>query len=198
MVKDLLKGRRSRLANIFFKNYFCHVCHTRFVVFFAPLSFYVSSLLRASTTLTIQGRWNCAACGKLSVQLHVSPFVNGYRTLELFVCLNDRGTVEFKQIYKRVNIHLKERKWKWYSWFSHDVTKIQTKKLSLLLSFYLHVILEHLKTFTQINFRFKRVLCFAIQDAWISRLFRDAAFSWRPGKLLCGLKTLRIFGDFAI
>ena len=25
-----------------------------------------------------------------------------------------------------------------------------------------------------------------------------AAFSWRPGKLLCGLKTLRIFGDFAI
>ena len=44
------------------------------------------------------------------------------------------------------------------SWFSHDVTKIQTKKLSLLLSFYFHVILEHLK----INFRFKRVLCFAI------------------------------------
>ena len=30
--------------------------------------------------------------------------------------------------------------------FSHDVTKIQTKKLSLLLSFYFHVILEHLKT----------------------------------------------------
>ena len=40
--------------------------------------------------------------------------------------------------------------------FSHDVTKIQTKKLSLLLSFYFHVILEHLKTFTQTNFRFKR------------------------------------------
>ena len=31
--------------------------------------------------------------------------------------------------------------------FSHDVTKIQTKKLSLLLSFYFHVILEHLKNF---------------------------------------------------
>ena len=84
------------------------------------------------------------------------------------------------------------------SWFSHDVTKIQTKKLSPLLSFYFHVILEHLKTFIQTNFRFKRVLCFAIQDAWISRLLRNAAFSWRPGKLLCGLKTLRIFGDFAI
>ena len=52
-----------------------------------------------------------------------------------------------------------------YSWFSHDVTKIQTKKLSLLLSFYFHVILEHLKTFIQTNFRFKTVLCFAIQDA---------------------------------
>ena len=33
-----------------------------------------------------------------------------------------------------------------YSWFSHHVTKIQTKKLSLLLSFYFGVILEHLKT----------------------------------------------------
>ena len=51
------------------------------------------------------------------------------------------------------------------SWFSHDVTKIQTKKLSLLLSFYFHVILEQLKTFIQTNFWFKRVLCFAIQDA---------------------------------
>ena len=30
------------------------------------------------------------------------------------------------------------------SWFSRDVTKIQTKKLSLLLSFYFHVVLEHL------------------------------------------------------
>ena len=66
----------------------------------------------------------------------------------------------------------------------------------LLLSFYFHVILEHLKTFTQTNFWFKRVLCFAIQDAWISRLLRDAAFSRRLGKLLCGLKTLRIFWRF--
>ena len=39
-----------------------------------------------------------------------------------------------------------------YSWFSHDVTKIQTKKLSFLLSFYFHVVLEHLKTFKQTNF----------------------------------------------
>ena len=52
------------------------------------------------------------------------------------------------------------------SWFSH-VTKLQTKKLSLLLIFYFHVILEHLKTIIQTNVRFKRVLCFAIQDAWI-------------------------------
>ena len=83
-----------------------------------------------------------------------------------------------------------------YSWFSHDITKIQTKKLSLLLSFFFHVILQHLKTFIQTNFRFKTVLRFATLDAWISRLLRDAAFSWRPGKLLCGLKTLPILGDF--
>ena len=29
-----------------------------------------------------------------------------------------------------------------YSWFSHDVTKIKTKKLLLLLSFYFHVIYQ--------------------------------------------------------
>ena len=39
-----------------------------------------------------------------------------------------------------------------YSWFSHEVTKIQTKKLSLLLSFYFHVILDNLKTFIETNF----------------------------------------------
>ena len=48
--------------------------------------------------------------------------------------------------------------------FSHDVTKIQTKKQSLLLSFYFHVALQHLKTFMQTNFRIKRVLRFAVQD----------------------------------
>ena len=58
------------------------------------------------------------------------------------------------QFYRKIN-----------SRFSHDVTKIQTKKLSLLLSFYFHVILEHLKTFIQTNFQFTRILRFAIQDA---------------------------------
>ena len=59
------------------------------------------------------------------------------------------------------------------SWFSHDVTKIQTKKLSLLLSFYFHLVVEHF--FIQTNSQCKRVLRFAIQDALISRLLRDAA-----------------------
>ena len=62
-----------------------------------------------------------------------------------------------------------------YSWFSHDVTKIPTKKLSLFLSFYFHVVLQRLKTFIQTNFRFKRFVRFAIQDVWISRLLCDAA-----------------------
>ena len=30
------------------------------------------------------------------------------------------------------------------SWFTHDITKIQTKKLSILLSLYFHVALQHL------------------------------------------------------
>ena len=52
-----------------------------------------------------------------------------------------------------------------YCWFSHDVTKIQTKKLSILLRFYFHDALEQLKTNFHTNFRFKRVLGFLIEDA---------------------------------
>ena len=59
-------------------------------------------------------------------------------------------------------------------------------------------VLQHLNAFIQTNFLFERVLSFAKEDAWISRLLGDAAFSWRPGNLLCGLKTLPILKDFAI
>ena len=52
-----------------------------------------------------------------------------------------------------------------YCWFSHDVTKIQTKKLSILPRFYFHDALEQLKTNFHTNFRFKRVLGFVIEDA---------------------------------
>ena len=51
------------------------------------------------------------------------------------------------------------------SWFSHDVTKIQTKKLATLQRFYFHDALEQLKTNFQTNFRFKRVLGFVIEYA---------------------------------
>ena len=50
-------------------------------------------------------------------------------------------------------------------WFSHYVTKIQTTKLSILLRFYFHGVLEQLKTNFQTNFRFKRVLGFVIEYA---------------------------------
>ena len=39
--------------------------------------------------------------------------------------------------------------YKLYCWFSHEVTKIQTTKLSMLLRFYFHVVLEQLKTNVQ-------------------------------------------------
>ena len=85
-----------------------------------------------------------------------------------------------------------------YCWFSHDVTKIQTKKLSILPRFYFHDALEQLKTNFHTNFRFKRVLGFVIEDAWISKLLRDAIFTWRPRELLCRLKKWLISGNFAI
>ena len=52
-----------------------------------------------------------------------------------------------------------------YGWFSHDVIKIQTKKLSILPRFYFHDALEQLKTNIHNNFRFKRVLEFVIEYA---------------------------------
>ena len=52
-----------------------------------------------------------------------------------------------------------------YCWFSLDVTKIQTKKLSILPRFYFHDVLEQLKTNFHTNSRFKRVLGFVIEYA---------------------------------
>ena len=52
-----------------------------------------------------------------------------------------------------------------YCWFSHDVTKIQTAKLSILLRFYFHDVLEQLKTNVYTNFRSKRVLGFVLEYA---------------------------------
>ena len=57
----------------------------------------------------------------------------------------------------------KEEKCLGNCWFSHDVTKIQTKKLSILLTFYFHDALGQLKTNFHTNFRFKGVLGFVIE-----------------------------------
>ena len=85
-----------------------------------------------------------------------------------------------------------------YWWFSHDVTKIQTKKLSILRRFYFHDALEQLKTNFHTNFRLKKVLGFVMEYAWISKLLSDAAFTWRPRELSCRLKKWLISGNFAI
>ena len=70
-------------------------------------------------------------------------------------------------------------------WFSHDVTKIQNKKLSILPRFYFHEVLEQLKTNFHTTFRFKRVLGFVIIEySWIYKLLRDAAFTSLPADVL--------------
>ena len=61
--------------------------------------------------------------------------------------------------------------------------KFKLKKLSILPRFYFHDALQQLKTNFHTNFRFKRVLGFVIDYAWISKLLRDAAFTWRPKEL---------------
>ena len=64
-----------------------------------------------------------------------------------------------------------------YCWFSNDVTKMQTTKLSIFQRFYFHDVSEPIKTNIHTNFCFERVLGFVIEYARISKLLRDAAFT---------------------
>ena len=73
-------------------------------------------------------------------------------------------------------------------WFSHIYPK-----LSILPRFYFHDALEQLKPNFHTNFCFKRVLGFVIEYAWISKLLRDAALTWRPREQSCRLKKITYF-----
>ena len=55
--------------------------------------------------------------------------------------------------------------------------KFKLKKISILPGFYFHDALEQLKTNFHANFRFKRILGFVIENASISKLLRDVAFT---------------------
>ena len=60
--------------------------------------------------------------------------------------------------------------------------KFKLKNYRSYGDFYFHDALEQLKTNFHANFSFKRVLGFVLEYAWISKLLRDAAFTWRPRK----------------
>ena len=45
-------------------------------------------------------------------------------------------------------MRIRRNKYRLYSWVARDVTKNQTKKLSILLSFCFHEVLQYLNTFT--------------------------------------------------
>ena len=72
------------------------------------------------------------------------------------------GIARFNLLSKDLNYKVEGKR---YCWFSHDVTKMQTKKLSILPRFYFHDALEQLKTNFPTNFRFKRILGFVIEYA---------------------------------
>ena len=64
--------------------------------------------------------------------------------------------------FQRVRVNQKN------CWFSHDVTNIQSTKLSILPRFYFHDVSERLKTNFHTNFRFKRVLGFVIRGIYMT------------------------------
>ena len=72
---------------------------------------------------------------------------------------------------------------------SYDVSKtVQTRKLLIFVRFSFHDVQEQLKTSIDTNFRSEWVIGFVKDYAWISKLLRDAAFTWRPRELSCWLK----------
>ena len=76
--------------------------------------------------------------------------------------------------------------------FSHDVTKIEARKSLILLRFYFHDVEEQLKTSIYANFWSEWVLGFVMDYARISKLLREAAYTWRPRELSCKCKCIRI------
>ena len=88
-------------------------------------------------------------------------------------------------LYRIVGFHMKSLKFKLKTYLSYR-------------DFYFHDALEQLKTNFYTNFRFKRVVGFVIEYAWISKLLRIAAFTWRLRELWCRLKKWLISGNVAI
>ena len=110
----------------------------------------------------------------LNAKKFATFWISPKRIYHSFVLQMTRNTIKKSICYNRFSYNC---------WFSHDVTEIQTKNLSILPRFYFHDVLEQLKTNFHTNFRFKRVLGFVLEYAWISKLLRDAAFTWRPREL---------------
>ena len=142
--------------------------------------------------------------GTVVTLLYMQNFINSVHlpwksTTTMIVCLRVLDSEEKRNaLFFQLEDFPRFLVWKAYCWFSHDVTKIQTTKLWNLPRFYFHDVLEHLKHNFHTNFRFKTVLGFVIEYAWISKLLRDAAFTWRPRELSCRLKKWLISGNFAI
>ena len=80
------------------------------------------------------------------------------------------------------------------SWFAHDVTKNQTKKLSILLSCYFHKVLQHLTPLYKQIFGFKGF--FFLRERTLE--FPGFCMMWHLAdgqKNSYGLKTLPSLGD---
>ena len=150
--------------------------------FYLWLSKWFSTLRETSFTLTFKNFLKIALsiCKIFSTVWTVFIlsffFQQPYLQVDNYLCLLKANWKCQRQSLKPVDL------FKWfitsYCLLSHDVTKIQTTKLSILLRFYFYSVLEQLKINFQTNFRFKRVLGFVIEYPWISKLLRDAALTW--------------------
>ena len=143
-----------------------HYCHER--QYLREYSFTYQSINRSATDT-----WK----GNISLCPDTNSFYlnNGLLSCRIKIMLCPLG------LFINSSFHLMDSYWKLKhnTWFSQDITKIKTKELhvSIILSFYFHEVLQQLNTLIYTNLQFEGVLCFAIEDAWTSRVLRDTAFS---------------------
>ena len=163
----------------------------------ASLNFFLASVVKAFFFTKNKSKFIGYTAGKsLRTFLKAQPtFVGLIKTMKRYCGLDAQGWTKGNRKGQEL---LTRAAYKWG--FSHDVTKIQSAKLFILLRFYFLYLYEELKTINYTNFRSEWVLGFVIamtDYARSSKLLRDVAPSWQRGELSCWLKKMTYVGEFS-
>ena len=89
----------------------------------------------------------CCCSGRPALMLSLTYCLTWGLSLQNGQPLLHQYLLDLKQVFPKLVVNCTVYAMYMYSWFSHDITKVQTKKLLIHLSFYFHEVLQHLHTF---------------------------------------------------